>query len=367
MSTANGTLKDHNRLAQILESEKGENYDCLVPTGGGKDSSYALYYVAKELGFKPLAFFFDNGFIRDSAKQNLENICRRLSVDLAVAKSTDFRRKAVIEALHVSNYINQFWTPGICANCTNNALAAATDEAVRRKIPFIIWGHSRLEDPSSDFGYESEVAKYGDRNLERLMDYVSSYVTLIYCRNSTDYVNALAHRWIHEYYVVRDNMATDFLKDWRKVLPFWEASFINKRVQSIGFFDYVPYNPFNAIEILKKEIGWQAPSNRETKNDCKLHCLVNDASLELTGITGDGFYLANLVREGLLAREEAIKREEVTKKDLKKECEETLRELRFDSDIMNKISHAREFVASRRRIPLRLKRQLSATRRLLSI
>jgi hypothetical protein len=366
-SAFNRTVKGHNQLVKILESKKGEGYDCIVPTGGGKDSSYVLYYVVRELGLKPLAFFFDNGFILDFAKQNLQNICKRLSVDLAVAKSRDFRRKAVIEALNVSNYVNQFWTTGICANCTNNALTAAMNEATCRKIPFIIWGHSRFENPSSDFGYESEVAKYGDRNLERFMNYILSYTNLIYCRNSTDYINALAHRWSHEYYVIRDNVATNLSEDWRKSFPFWEASFINKKVQSIGFFDYIAYDPFKSIEILKKEVGWRAPENRETRNDCRLHCLGNYANLGLTGITRDGFYLANLVREGLLTRNEAIEREEATKKDLERECQETLRAMGFGSDIMDKILHAQEFVVSRRRLLLRLKRELGAMKRLLNI
>ena len=45
---------------------KGQgDYDCLVPLSGGKDSSYALHYVVRELGLKPLAASFDHGFVAD--------------------------------------------------------------------------------------------------------------------------------------------------------------------------------------------------------------------------------------------------------------------------------------------------------------
>lgn len=374
-STVDRTVKGHNKLKQILESRKGKGYDCLVPTGGGKDSTYVLYYVVKELGLKPLAFSFDNGFIFDFATLNLKNICKKLSVDLVVVKATDFRRKAAIEAVRFSNSIHQFSSDMLCANCVNNALTAAKNEAARREIPFIIWGHSRFEGFPPEFYYETyDVTRYTESSRElnerpiyfEYMHYISSYYNLIYCRNSTDYINALIHRWLHEYYVVRDNVATNPLEGWSKFLPFWKASWNTKKVQSVGFFDYITYDPFRTTEILKKEIEWQAPPNRETRNDCMLHPLGNYTALGLTGITRDGFFLANLVRHGLLTRDEAIAREEATKKDLEKECQEALRAMGLNNEITDNILHSREFVTSRRKVLLRLRRELGAMRRLLS-
>jgi glucosamine--fructose-6-phosphate aminotransferase (isomerizing) len=374
-TTVNRSVKGHNELKRLLESRKGKDYDCLVPTGGGKDSSYVLYYVVKELGLKPLVFCFDNGFIVDFAKRNLEKICNRLSVDLVVAKSTDFRRKAAIEAVRFSNSIHQFSASMLCANCINNALTAAKDEAARKKIPFIIWGHSRFEGFPSEFDYgtydvtgytESAFELDGHPSFLEYTYYISSYYNLIYCRNSADYLNALIHRWLHEYYVVRDNVATNPSEGWSKFLPFWKASWNSKKVQSVGFFDYIPYDPFRTTEILKKEIGWQAPPDRETRNDCLLHCLGNFTAFTLTGLTRDGFFLANLVRQGMLTRDEAVGKEEATKKNLEKECQEALKAMGLNNDMTDKILHSQEFVTNRRNVLLRLKGQLSAVKRLLS-
>jgi hypothetical protein len=375
-TTADRSVKGHNELKRLLESRKGNDYDCLVPTGGGKDSSYVLYYVVKELGLKPLAFYFDNGFIVDFAKRNLENICNRLSVDLVVAKSTDFRRKAAIEAVRFSNSIHQFSASMLCANCVNNALTAAKNEAANRKIPYIIWGHSRFEGFPPEFYYETYdvVTRYTESARElnerpgylEYMNYISSYYNLIYCKNGADYLNALVHRWLHEYCVIRDNVATNPLEGWSKFLPFWEASWNSKKVQSVGFFDYISYDPFRTLEILKEEVGWQAPPHRETRNDCLLHCFGNYTALGLTGITRDGFYLANLVRQGLLTRDEAIAKEEATKKHLKEECREALEAMGLSNNMADKILQSREFVASRRRLLLRLRKELGAVKRLLS-
>jgi hypothetical protein len=374
-STVNRIVKGHDKLKRILESGKGKDYDCLVPTGGGKDSSYVLYYVLKELGLKPLAFYFDNGFYYDAARRNLENICKRLSVDLVVEKPTDFRRKAAIEAVRFSSYIHQFSATKLCANCVNNALTAAKNEAARRKIPFILWGHSTLEGYPTEFDYETyEITKYTEsprelnehQSFHEYLNYISSYYNLIYCRNGTDYINAIVHRWIHEYYVVRDNLTTNPLERWTKFLPFWKASWNSNKVQSIGFFDYIAYDPYRNLEVLKKEIDWRAPPNREARNDCMLHPFGNYTALTLTGITRDGFTLANLIRHGLLTRDEAIAKEEATKKDLEKECQVALKTLGLSNGIVDNILHSQEFVISRRRVLLRLSRELGAMKRLLS-
>jgi len=347
----------------------------MVPTGGGKDSSYVLYYVIKELGLNPLAFYFDNGFIVDSARQNLENICKKLSVDLAVVKATNFRRRAAVEGLLFSSCISQVSGSMVCANCVNNALTAAKNEAARRDIPFIIWGHSKLEGYPTEFNYEThDVTSYTETTGElkqlsivaELMLYFSSYYTLMYCGNGMDYISALAHRWLHEYYVVRDNVATNASERRSKFLPFWRASWNTEKVQSVGFFDYIKYDPFKNLEILKKEVGWQAPSGRETRNDCMLHCLKNFNALALTGITRDGFFLATLVRHGLLKRDEALAKEEATKKTLEKECRESLKAMGLSNEIADKILTSQEFVANRRRILMRLSRELGAIKRLMS-
>jgi len=120
------------------------------------------------------------------------------------------------------------------------------------------------------------------------------------------------------------------------------------------------------LEILKREVDWKSPLNRETRNDCMLHCLGNYSALKLTGLTQDGFFMANLVRLGLLTREEAMVKEEATKKDLKRECQEALKAMGLSKDIVSKILSSQEFVNNRRKLLLRLRRDFGLVRRLLA-
>ena len=60
---------------------RGKRYDCIVGVSGGADSAYALY-TAKQHGLRPLAVHMDNGWNSELAVNNIENLVRKLGVDL---------------------------------------------------------------------------------------------------------------------------------------------------------------------------------------------------------------------------------------------------------------------------------------------
>lgn len=68
-------------VAKIKAAGKGNEYDCLIGLSGGVDSSYVAAKV-KELGLRPLAVHFDSGWNSELAVNNIENIVKRLDIDL---------------------------------------------------------------------------------------------------------------------------------------------------------------------------------------------------------------------------------------------------------------------------------------------
>lgn len=68
--------------ADIIKKEgKGKKYDVIVGVSGGCDSSY-LVYLAKELGLRPLAVHFDNTWDSTTAVENIQNVLKKLDVEL---------------------------------------------------------------------------------------------------------------------------------------------------------------------------------------------------------------------------------------------------------------------------------------------
>ena len=78
-----------DKLRKIIETHKGTGgkYDCLVGTGGGRDSTYILYVVKKIFNLNVLALNYDNGFRHPQGEANLKNACEILNVDYITAGS----------------------------------------------------------------------------------------------------------------------------------------------------------------------------------------------------------------------------------------------------------------------------------------
>lgn len=68
-------------VARLKASGANRRYDCVVGLSGGTDSTYLLYW-AKQVGLRPLAVHFDNGWNSAVAVRNIELATKKLDVDL---------------------------------------------------------------------------------------------------------------------------------------------------------------------------------------------------------------------------------------------------------------------------------------------
>lgn len=70
-------------LAEVRKEGQGKDYDCVIGVSGGVDSTYVAYIVKKQLGLRPLAVHVDNGWNSELAVKNIEEVLRRLEIDLS--------------------------------------------------------------------------------------------------------------------------------------------------------------------------------------------------------------------------------------------------------------------------------------------
>jgi N-acetyl sugar amidotransferase len=69
-------------VRSLKDAGKGREYDCIMGLSGGVDSSYLAYYAVRELKLRPLVVHVDAGWNSELAVSNIENICKRLGIDL---------------------------------------------------------------------------------------------------------------------------------------------------------------------------------------------------------------------------------------------------------------------------------------------
>lgn len=149
-----GIERLHKIVERIKADGKGKPYDCIMGVSGGADSTYAAV-LAKELGLRPLAVHLDNGWNSETAVYNIEQLLKRLDIDL-YTHVVDWKEiRALQRALFKASVAN-------VEVVTDHAINALLyKQAASRGIRWMITG-SNLETESilpAAWGYDSRDAR----------------------------------------------------------------------------------------------------------------------------------------------------------------------------------------------------------------
>lgn len=129
-----------NRLESLVKriKKRGKNneYDCLIGVSGGVDSTYVAYLVKKVYGLRPLAIHLDNGWNSELSVANVEQVLKRLDIDLhtVVLNWEEFKD---IQISFLKSGISNIEIP------TDHAIwATLIKTAAKKKIHYIIAGNN---------------------------------------------------------------------------------------------------------------------------------------------------------------------------------------------------------------------------------
>ncbi len=131
--------KEFEKLVEKFRSKSGNNYDCVIPVSGGKDSHYQTYVCKVKYGLNPLLVSFEPTLPTKLGKKNLKNLTQAFGCDLI-----QFRKNPV-----VYKKLGRIAFKRIGDHEWPNHLGIFTvpvRTAVSYDIPLIIWGeNSQLE------------------------------------------------------------------------------------------------------------------------------------------------------------------------------------------------------------------------------
>lgn len=88
------TLKGIDALQALADRYRRSDGrpDCVVSLSGGRDSSYGLHFIKRELGLNPIAYTYDWALVTDLARRNQSRMCAALGVE-HVLVSADIQAK----------------------------------------------------------------------------------------------------------------------------------------------------------------------------------------------------------------------------------------------------------------------------------
>lgn len=218
-------------LDRILADARGKNdYDCIVPFSGGKDSTFTLWYIVKKLKLRPLVVRFDHGFLRPTVQDNSLKTFRMLGVDVQhFTPNWQVVRKLMFESLRRRG--------DFCWHCHTGIFAYPMWVALEKKVPLVIWGEPSAE-YASFYGYDEE-EEVDERRFNTLVNLGI---------NAEDMVSML------------DNTISDYPVTERDLKPFTypPTSELRKlRLRSICLGSYIPWDVQKQVALIKEELGWR--------------------------------------------------------------------------------------------------------------
>lgn len=120
-------------VERVKDRGRGRQYDCVVGVSGGLDSSWTLVQAVR-LGLRPLAVHMDNGWNSELAQNNIENLVKRLGVDLYTHVIDWQEYRGLMQAFFDADVID------VELLYDNAMLAVNFDQAVARRVKFILAG-----------------------------------------------------------------------------------------------------------------------------------------------------------------------------------------------------------------------------------
>ena len=252
-------------IESVKKSGKGKKYDCIVGLSGGVDSSWALVQAVR-FGLRPLAVHMDSGWNSELAQNNIENLVRKLGVDLYthVIEWTEIR--GLMEAFFMADVID------VEVLYDNAMLAVNYNLAAKYKLKYILAGTNiateGVDIPSNWNWYKSD--KKNIKGISKIF-------------------------------------GGPKLKTFPSISTMGTAKFVLlHRIHWVSFLDYLNYKKFDAIEVLKAEFGYKPYPHKHYESVFTRFYQGYILPYKF-GIDKRKPHLSSLIMTGEMTREEALK------------------------------------------------------------
>ena len=270
-------------LQELISTYKGKyDYDCIVPYSGGKDSTWALYYLVKVCGLKPLVVRFNHGFLRPNLHENTTRVLRNLGVDFH-----DFTSNwKIVQKLMLQSFLEK---GDFCWHCHCGIASYPMWVAIRYNVPLIFWGEPSAE-YTAYYSYD-QPEEVDEKRFNRSANLgISAQDMFVRFEGTID---------------ERDLKPYNYppLKELRKI-----------GYRSVCLGSYIPWDVKTQSKIIEDELGWKGdlvenvPENYTyEKIECYLQGVRDYIKYIKRGYSRPSHLGSIDIRHGRLSREDAVK------------------------------------------------------------
>lgn len=271
-------VEREKQLRDLLARYKSLNndYDCIVPISGGKDSTFQLHVMTQVYNMRVLAVTFSHNWFSETGAYNLRNALEKFNVDHIMFTPN----RSLVNRLARQSLIK---IGDACWHCHAGVGAFPLQIAVKYRIPLLVWGESLAD-------YSGRSSHY-----EPLMKFDRDYFTKVSAK-------------LYPEQMVCEGIALRELAGFK--LPTYEE------IEAVGVVgihlgDYIFYDDERQMEFIRDVYDWRQDRVEGTYKHYKsVECRmagVHDYTKFLKRGFGRGTdHASGDVRAGLLTREEAF-------------------------------------------------------------
>ena len=141
------------KLRSLLNQYKntsGNNYDCIIPVSGARDSYFVVHVIKYIFGMNPLLVTYNKHYNTSVGVRNLANLRMQFDADLMTLTVNPQAVKNITRST-LRRFGSMYW------HCLAGNTVYPVQMAVRLKIPLIIWGVHQGIDQVGMFSHYDEI------------------------------------------------------------------------------------------------------------------------------------------------------------------------------------------------------------------
>lgn len=131
-------------------SRSGNNYDCIIPVSGARDSYFIVHTVKNVYGMNPLLVTYNKQYNTAIGMRNLANLRIRFDCDIMTLTVNPETAKKITRST-LRRFGSIYW------HCIAGQTVYPVQAAVKFKIPLIVWGAHQGIDQVGMFSHLDEV------------------------------------------------------------------------------------------------------------------------------------------------------------------------------------------------------------------
>lgn len=278
---------------KIRAAGKNKKYDCIIGLSGGVDSSYLCYIAKEKMHLRPLAYVVDTGWNLDVADANIEQIVRKVGIDM-VKETVDWEEMKNLQVAFFKSQVPYQDLPQDHA-----IFAALYNYAVKNGIKYVLTGANNATEylrPPIEWVYQNDLKFIKDVNKKFGKGELRKFPMC----------GMIKYRVFYPYF-----------KGMKRVAPL----------------NMVPYDKSSIKQFLINELGW-IPYEEKHYEDRFTRWYEGYYLPTKFGFDKRKCYLSNLVLTGEITRDEAL---------------ETLKNQPYSGDIVKEDT---EFIAKKLELTL---------------